>query len=104
VTGELVRGALLERTVRHRSGCGEGDEAREEDRVIEMRRAQLAFGDGLIAEEVSDLCDHWMEAKSAHGTMASLERYVKKTDAQRAAASAKGRDPVGGTKSGGLSE
>jgi transposase, IS5 family len=30
--------------------------------VIEMRRAQLAFGDGLIAEEVSDLRDHWMEA------------------------------------------
>jgi transposase, IS5 family len=30
--------------------------------VIEMRRAQLSFGDGLIAEEVSDLRDHWMEA------------------------------------------
>ena len=30
--------------------------------MIEMRRAQLAFGDGLIAEEVSDLRDHWMEA------------------------------------------
>jgi IS5 family transposase len=27
-----------------------------------MRRAQLAFGDGLIAEEVSDLRDRWMEA------------------------------------------
>jgi IS5 family transposase len=27
-----------------------------------MRRAQVAFGDGLIAEEVSDLRDHWMEA------------------------------------------
>ena len=27
-----------------------------------MRRAQLTFGDGLIAEEVSDLRDHWMEA------------------------------------------
>ena len=27
-----------------------------------MRRAQLSFGDGLIAEEVSDLRDHWMEA------------------------------------------
>jgi hypothetical protein len=24
-------------------------------RMIEMRRAQLSFGDGLIAEEVSDL-------------------------------------------------
>jgi len=27
-----------------------------------MRRAQLSFGDGLIAEEVSDLRDHWMTA------------------------------------------
>jgi IS5 family transposase len=26
-----------------------------------MRRTQLSFGDGLIAEEVSDLRDHWME-------------------------------------------
>ena len=30
--------------------------------MIDMRRAQLSFGDGLIAEEVSDLRDHWMEA------------------------------------------
>jgi transposase, IS5 family len=28
--------------------------------VIEMRRAQLSFGDGLIAEEVSDLREGWM--------------------------------------------
>jgi len=28
--------------------------------VIEMRRAQLSFGDGLIAEEVSDLREPWM--------------------------------------------
>jgi IS5 family transposase len=28
--------------------------------VIEMRRAQLNFGDGLIAEEVSDLREDWM--------------------------------------------
>ena len=26
-----------------------------------MRRAQLSFGDGLIAEEVSDLREGWME-------------------------------------------
>jgi transposase, IS5 family len=32
-----------------------------EDGVIEMRRAQLSFGDGLIAEEVSDLREGWME-------------------------------------------
>src|SRR5437879_5957633 len=25
-----------------------------------MRRAQRSFGDGLIAEEVSDLCEDWM--------------------------------------------
>ena len=30
--------------------------------MIEMRRAQLSFGDGLIAEEVSDLRDFWMAA------------------------------------------
>jgi IS5 family transposase len=29
--------------------------------VIEMRRVQLSFGDGLIAEEVSDLREGWME-------------------------------------------
>jgi transposase, IS5 family len=29
--------------------------------VLEMRRAQLSFGDGLIAEEVSDLREGWME-------------------------------------------
>jgi IS5 family transposase len=29
--------------------------------MIEMRRAQLSFGDGLIAEEVRDLREGWME-------------------------------------------
>jgi transposase, IS5 family len=29
--------------------------------LIEMRRAQLSFGDGLIAEEVSDLREEWMK-------------------------------------------
>src|ERR1700756_3041541 len=29
--------------------------------MIEMRRAQLSFGDGLVAEEVSDLREGWME-------------------------------------------
>ncbi len=28
--------------------------------MIKMRRAQLSFGDGLIAEEVSDLRESWM--------------------------------------------
>jgi IS5 family transposase len=31
------------------------------DAMIEMRQAQLSFGDGLIAEEVSDLREVWME-------------------------------------------
>ena len=28
--------------------------------MIEMRRAQLSFGDGLIAAEIGDLRDPWM--------------------------------------------
>jgi IS5 family transposase len=33
--------------------------------MIEMRRAQLGFGDGLIAEEVSDLREDWMQHADA---------------------------------------
>jgi len=29
--------------------------------MIEMRRAKLCFGDGLIAEEISDLREDWMK-------------------------------------------
>ena len=29
--------------------------------MITMRRAQLSFGDSLIAEEVSDLREGWMQ-------------------------------------------
>jgi IS5 family transposase len=29
--------------------------------MIEMRRAQLSFGDGLIVEEVRDLREDWMQ-------------------------------------------
>jgi hypothetical protein len=29
--------------------------------MISMRRAQLNFGDGLIADEVKDLCEDWMK-------------------------------------------
>src|SRR6266403_2302900 len=36
-------------------------EGAREDGVIEMRRSQLSFGDGLITEEVSDLREGWME-------------------------------------------
>src|SRR5271169_3751371 len=117
VTGEILRGSLLQRTIRnHATGCakcasGEGHplsvltvsypggrtrqfslrrervaevrrwlrnyqklkEAIEvicvrngprrsagASHVIKMRRAQLSFGDGLIAAEVDDLCEDWM--------------------------------------------
>ena len=33
--------------------------------MIEMRRRQLSFGDGLIAEEVSDLREGWMQHADA---------------------------------------
>jgi IS5 family transposase len=29
--------------------------------MIEMRRRQLSFGDGLICEEVTDLRENWMQ-------------------------------------------
>src|ERR1700681_3082816 len=48
------------RNVRHQRHGG--------SRMIEMRRAQLSFGDGLIAEEVSDLREEWM--KHADGVLA----------------------------------
>jgi hypothetical protein len=41
--------------VRSRTADGRGDD------MIEMRRAQLSFGDGLIAGEVSDLREDWMQ-------------------------------------------
>src|SRR5437588_507196 len=40
--------------------CGGGE-------MIEMRRAQLSFGDGLIAEEVSDLRKEWMQHAKTMG-------------------------------------
>jgi IS5 family transposase len=36
-------------------------QSRGESRMIEMRRRQLSFGDGLIAEDVSDLREDWMK-------------------------------------------
>ncbi len=38
-------------------------QSRGESNVIEMRRRQLSFGDGLIAEEVSDLREDLDEAR-----------------------------------------
>ena len=43
------------------SCCGQSRiEGARGDGMIEMRRAQLSFGDGLIAEEVSHLREEWM--------------------------------------------
>jgi IS5 family transposase len=42
--------------------------------MIEMRRTQLGFGDGLIAEEVSDLRENWM--KHADAVLADEEIVV----------------------------
>jgi len=36
--------------------------------VIEMRRAQLKFGDHWVAEEVADLREDWMEHDVAIST------------------------------------
>ena len=41
--------------VRSRAADGRGDD------MIEMRRARLELGDGLIAEEVDDLREDWMQ-------------------------------------------
>jgi hypothetical protein len=46
---------------------------------LRCARAQLSFGDGLIAEEVSDLCDDWMEA--ADGVLADEEIVTAVYDA-----------------------
>jgi transposase, IS5 family len=45
-----------------RNGLGQNRGGRS---VIEMRRSQLSFGDGLIAEEVSDLREGWMKHADA---------------------------------------
>ena len=38
---------------------------RDGSSMIDMRRAQLSFGDGLIAEYVSDLREDWMKHADA---------------------------------------
>jgi transposase, IS5 family len=51
--------------------------------VLEMRRAQLSFGDGLIAEEVGDLRDHWMAAADRVLADAEIITAVYEALAQR---------------------
>ena len=63
--------------------------------MIERRRAQLSFGDGLIAEEVSDLRDYWMAAADRVLADTEILTAVYEALAQRhpkaAAAAVKGR-------------
>jgi hypothetical protein len=47
--------------------------------MIEMRRAQRSFGDGLIAEEVSDLREDWM--RHADQVLADEQMWRPNTDA-----------------------
>ena len=51
--------------------------------MIDMRRAQLSFGDGLIAEEVRDLRDHWMAAADQVLADAEIIAAVYEALAQR---------------------
>jgi len=51
--------------------------------MIEMRRRQLSFGDGLIAEEVSDLREDWMKHADEVLADEEIERIVYEALAQR---------------------
>jgi len=51
--------------------------------MIEMRRRQLSFGDGLIAEEVSDLREDWMEHADEVLADEEIEKIVYEALAQR---------------------
>jgi transposase, IS5 family len=52
--------------------------------MIEMRRAQLNFGEGLIAEEVSDLREDWMQHADAVLADESIVATVYEALAKRA--------------------
>jgi IS5 family transposase len=51
--------------------------------MIEMRRRQLSFGDGLIAEEVSDLREDWMKHADEVLADEEIETIVYEALAQR---------------------
>jgi IS5 family transposase len=51
--------------------------------MIEMRRRQLSFGDGLIAEEVSDLREDWMKHADEVLADEGIETIVYEALAQR---------------------
>jgi hypothetical protein len=42
--------------------------------MIEIGRKQLSFGDGLIAEEVSDLRESWISCRGRHWPAADRKR------------------------------
>jgi IS5 family transposase len=51
--------------------------------MIEMRRRQLSFGDGLIAEEISDLREDWMKHADEVLADEEIEKIVYEALAQR---------------------
>jgi len=51
--------------------------------MIEMRRRQLGFGDGLIAEEISDLREDWMKHADEVLADEEIEKIVYEALAQR---------------------
>jgi len=60
--------------------------------MIEMRRAQLTSGDGLIAEEVADLHESWMR----HADAVLNDEEVVARSTKPCASDPKSRDRVGG--------
>ena len=63
--------------------------------MIKMRRAQLTFGDGLIAAEVHDLREDWMpyaDEVLADEQLVMITYAAWRSDARRAVAAA-GRAP-----------
>ena len=63
--------------------------------MIEMRRAQLRFCDGLIAEEVSDLGEEWMRhADQVLANEPIVTRFMRRSPSggRRAAAAAPDTD------------
>jgi transposase, IS5 family len=58
-------------------------QSRGESRMIEMRRRQLSFGDGLIAEEISDLREDWMKHADEVLADEEIEKIVYEALAQR---------------------
>ena len=47
--------------------------------MISMRRAQLSFGDGLIADEVEDLTEEWMK----HAEQVLIDEQLIATESTR---------------------